>query len=33
LFLKGDIEDATRKPEYYDETWEYLRGIGIEGIS
>ena len=19
-----------RKPEYYDETWEYLRSIGIE---
>ena len=26
---EGDEEDATRKPEYYDETFEYLRGIGI----
>ena len=28
----GDDEDGTRKREYYDETWEYLRGIGIESI-
>jgi DUF2075 family protein len=25
----GDEEDATRKREYYDETFEYLKGIGI----
>ena len=29
---EGDVEDATRKPEYYDETFEYLREIGIEII-
>ena len=27
---EGDEEDRTRKKEYYDETWEYLKGIGIE---
>jgi hypothetical protein len=27
---EGDDEDGTRKKEYYDGTWEYLRGIGIE---
>lgn len=26
---EGDMEDVTRKPEYYDETFEYLRRIGI----
>ena len=26
---EGDEEDATRKKEYYDETFEYLREIGI----
>ncbi len=26
---EGDEEDATRKKEYYDETFEYLKGIGI----
>jgi hypothetical protein len=26
---EGDDEDGTRKKEYYDETWEYLRKIGI----
>lgn len=26
---EGDIEDHTRKKEYYDETFEYLREIGI----
>jgi hypothetical protein len=26
---EGDEEDGTRKKEYYDETWEYLRKIGI----
>jgi len=26
---EGDVEDETRKPEYYDETFEYLRRIGI----
>jgi hypothetical protein len=29
---EGDVEDATRKKEYYDETWEYLKGIGIRII-
>ncbi len=26
---EGDENDSTRKPEYYDMTYEYLRGIGI----
>ncbi|HET7114951.1 MAG TPA: DNA/RNA helicase domain-containing protein [Hanamia sp.] len=26
---EGDLEDATRKPEYYDRTFEYLKEIGI----
>jgi hypothetical protein len=26
---EGDTEDATRKREYYDQTFEYLRGIGL----
>ena len=26
---EGDEEDATRKKEYYDETFEYLREIGM----
>lgn len=25
----GDQEDGTRKPEFYDETFEYLRSIGL----
>lgn len=29
---EGDEEDATRKEEYYDETFEYLREIGIRTI-
>lgn len=29
---EGDVEDATRKPEYYDETFEYLRSIGINTL-
>lgn len=28
----GDIEDATRKPEYYDSTFNYLRELGLETI-
>jgi len=28
----GNEEDATRLPEYYDETYNYLREIGIEEI-
>ena len=28
----GDEEDATRKPEFYDETFEYLRSIGLSVI-
>jgi len=27
---EGDDEDGTRKMEYYDGTWEYLRGMGIK---
>jgi len=27
---EGDIEDHTRKSEYYDSTFEYLKSIGIE---
>lgn len=26
---KGSDKDPTRAPEYYDETFEYLRGLGI----
>jgi hypothetical protein len=26
---EGDDEDLTRKKEYYDGTWEYLRALGI----
>lgn len=26
---EGNIEDHTRKPEYYDETFEYVKAIGI----
>lgn len=29
---EGDIEDHTRKPEYYDGTFEYLKEIGIKVI-
>lgn len=29
---EGDTEDNTRKPEYYDNTFEYLREIGIKTI-
>ncbi|MEO9146286.1 MAG: DUF2075 domain-containing protein [Ginsengibacter sp.] len=29
---EGDNEDGTRKKEYYDGAWEYLRGIGIESM-
>jgi len=28
----GDLEDPTRKPEYYDATYEYLRDIGFKSI-
>lgn len=28
----GDAEDDTRKPEFYDATYEYLRSLGIEEI-
>lgn len=27
---EGNPEDPTRKAEYYDATYNYLRGIGIE---
>ena len=30
--LSGFWEDTTRLPEYYDGTYEYLRGLGIEEI-
>ena len=30
--LSGFYEDSTRIPEYYDETYEYLKSIGIEVI-
>ena len=29
---EGDIEDATRKSEYYDGTYKYLKELGIEEI-
>ncbi len=28
----GFWEDSTRLPEYYDGTYQYLKGIGIEEI-
>lgn len=28
----GDVEDPTRKPEFYDPTFEYLKGIGFRTI-
>jgi hypothetical protein len=30
---EDDVEDATRKPEYYDDTFEYLRRSGIGVLS
>ena len=29
---KGDENDSTRKPSFYDETYEYLKGIGLKEI-
>ena len=29
---EGDIEDETRKNEYYDETYEYLKSLGLKEI-
>jgi len=29
---EGDVEDPTRKPEYYDPTFEYLKSVGFEVI-
>lgn len=29
---KGDSRDPTRVPEYYDETYGYLKGLGVEEI-
>lgn len=29
---KGNSDDATRKPEYYDQTYDYLKKIGIREI-
>lgn len=28
----GDGNDATRRPEFYDETYEYLRSVGLEEL-
>ena len=28
----GDVEDPTRSPKYYNSTFEYLKGIGLEEI-
>jgi DUF2075 family protein len=28
----GDLDDPTRKPEYYDPTFDYLKGIGFQVI-
>jgi hypothetical protein len=33
VVLNGDVEDVTRKPEYYDGTFEYLSSIGLEQLS
>ncbi len=30
---EGDHSDPTRKPEFYDPTYEYLKGIGLKLIS
>ena len=30
---EGSEKDPTRKPEFYDATYEYLRGVGIENYS
>ena len=29
---KGDASDHTRDPKYYDETYEYLKKVGIQEI-
>lgn len=29
---EGDMEDKTRKAEYYDETFEYVKSIGLDVI-
>ena len=29
---KGDKDDDTRKPEFYDETYQYLKEIGFEEL-
>jgi len=29
---EGNPEDATRKPEFYDGTYSYLKQIGLEEI-
>jgi hypothetical protein len=29
---EGDIEDPTRNPEFYDETFGYLKSIGFEEL-
>ena len=29
---EGDEKDPTRQSKFYDSTWEYLKGIGIDVI-
>ncbi|MBR4774555.1 MAG: hypothetical protein IK008_00465 [Bacteroidales bacterium] len=29
---EGNLTDETRKPEFYDGTYEYLKGLGIKEI-
>lgn len=29
---KGNPEDPTRKPEFYDSTYKYLKSIGLEEL-
>jgi hypothetical protein len=29
---RGDPHDATRRPEWYDGTWAYLRGLGFDEL-
>jgi hypothetical protein len=29
---EGNLEDHTRRPEYYDNTYNYLKSIGIKII-
>ena len=29
---EGDLDDETRRPEYYDGTYEYLKSLGLREI-